>query len=197
MRVSEARAREPLEERGDHRRHAAALRRPPQFPGVLECLHVSGLPGQPRTQFVNACDTQLDAASFVAERQRVLQLPEAAVTKEAGGAVVVGGCRVGRYGAEQTPLWKAADDGQVETARRLLAGRDGRRGVEVDRATASNGTTPLSQAAFQNFPEVVEVLLEYRADANKGNHNGFTPLMVAAKKGSKQVAMLLLARAPT
>ena len=38
---------------------------------------------------------------------------------------------VGRYGTEQTQLWIAADD-QVETARRLLAGRDGRGGVEVE-----------------------------------------------------------------
>ena len=148
----------------------------------------------PQLQFVNACDTQLDAACFVAKRQRVLQLPEAAVAKEAGGAVVVGGCRVGRYGAEQTPLWRAANDGQVGTARRLLAGRDGRGGVEVDRAEASDGSTPLVQAACQNFPEVVEVLLEHRADANKGKHNGFTPLMVAAREGAEQVAKLLLAK---
>ena len=32
-------------------------------------------------KFVNACDTQLDAKSFVAQRQRVLKLSEAAVAK--------------------------------------------------------------------------------------------------------------------
>ena len=148
----------------------------------------------PQLKFVNACDTQLDAASFVAERQRVLQLPEAAVAKEAGGAVVVGGCRVGRYGIEETPLWCAANDGQVETARLLLAGRDGRGGVEVDLARASDGITPLVQAAFQNFPAVVELLLDYRADANKGRYDGCTPLLFAAQKGSVQVATLLLAK---
>ena len=148
----------------------------------------------PHLQFVNACDTQLDAASFVAQRQRVLQLPEAAVAKEAGGAVVVGGCRVGRYGTETTPLWRAANDGQVETARRLLARRDGRGGMEVDRAKASDGSTPLLMAACQKFPEVVEVLLEHRADANKGRHGGFTPLLFAAQKGSVHVAKLLLAK---
>ena len=94
----------------------------------------------------------------------------------------------------ETPLWSAANDGQVETARRLLAGRDGRGGVEVDRAEASDGTTPLLQAAAQNFPAVVELLLEYRADANKGRHDGFTPLMFAAQKGCVQVATLLLAK---
>ena len=148
----------------------------------------------PQLQFVNACDTQLDAASFVAKRQRVLQLSGAAVAKEAGGAVVVGGCRVGRYGTETTPLWRAADNGQVETARRLLAGRDGRGGVEVDLARASDSITPLLQAASHKFPEVVEVLLEHRADANKEKYNGFTPLMCAAQKGSVQVAKLLLAK---
>ena len=148
----------------------------------------------PQLQFVNACDTQLDAASFVAERQRAMQLSEEAVAKEAGGAVVVGGCRVGRYETETTPLWCAAHNGQVVTARRLLAGRDGRGGVEVNLARASNGTTPLLQAASQNFAEVVELLLEHRADANKERDNGFTPLLFAAQKGSVQVATLLLAK---
>ena len=77
---------------------------------------------------------------------------------------------------------------------RFLARREGRRGVEVDLADASSGTAPLLQAAFQNFPEVVDVLLEHRADANKEKYNGFTPLMVAAQQGSVQVAKLLLAK---
>ena len=64
----------------------------------------------------------------------------------------------------------------------------------MDLARASDGVTPLLQAASQNFPEVVEVLLEYRADANKGKPNGITPLMFAAQKGSVQVAKLLLAK---
>ena len=102
--------------------------------------------------------------------------------------MVVGGCQVGQYGTEQTP---AAND-QVETTRRLLAGRDGRGDVKVE-GKANNGTTPLGQAASQTLPEFVEVLLEYRADANKEKHNGFTPLMVNAQQGSVQVAELLLA----
>ena len=65
--------------------------------------------------------------------------------------------------------------------------------MEVDRAEARGGTTPLVQAASQNFPEVVEVLLEHRADANKEKRNGVTPLMFAAQVGSVQVVKLLLA----
>ena len=82
----------------------------------------------------------------------------------------------------QTPLWSAADGGRVETAGRLLAGRNGLGGVEVDWANASLGGTPLLQAADQNFPEVVKVLLEHRADANKGKNDGFTPLLFACAK---------------
>ena len=69
---------------------------------------------------------------------------------------VVGGCRVGRYGDEQTPLWLAANDGQAELARRLLVGRAGRAGVEVDLAEKSAGCTPLIVAAQQNNLEVAE-----------------------------------------
>ena len=115
------------------------------------------------------------------------------MVKEVGGAVVVGGCRVWRYRI-QTRLWSAADDGQVETARRLLAGRNGLGGVEVDWANASLDGTPLLQAADQNFPEVVKVLLAHRADANKGKNDGRTPLLFAAQKGCVQVATLLLAK---
>ena len=68
----------------------------------------------PKLRFLNACDTQLDTVSFAS-----------------------GGCAVGRTWPERTPLWRAANDGQVETARRLLVGREGRSGVDVDRATAN------------------------------------------------------------
>ena len=94
----------------------------------------------PKLKKLNVCDTQLDATAFIAERQRVLQLPENAVMEE-DGALVVGGCRVGRYDNEVTPLWRAAHNGQVETVRRLLlGGGGGLGGVEVDRAIKGEGT---------------------------------------------------------
>ena len=131
-----------------------------------ECLGLVGgldlLSALPELSVVNACDTQLDAASFVAEQHRVLHfgLPQMMGT------------------------WR----------QRLLAGREGRGGVEVDLEKASNWTTPLVLATSQSFLKVVEVLLEYRADAKKEKYNGFTPLMVAAQQGSVQVAKLLLAK---
>ena len=54
---------------------------------VEACFELVGgldlLSALPQLQFVNACDTQLHAASFVAERQRVSQLPEEVVARHA------------------------------------------------------------------------------------------------------------------
>ena len=91
----------------------------------------------PKLIRLDVCDTQLDATAFITE------LAHNAVMEEYG-VPVVGGCRVGRCDDEQTPLWRAADDGQVETAQRLLlGGGGGLGGVEVDRGTKNDGTTPL------------------------------------------------------
>ena len=51
----------------------------------------------------------------------------------------------------------------------------------ASRATADDGATPLFQAVFQSHPDMVELLLEHRADVEKAKHNGFTPLLTAAK----------------
>ena len=143
----------------------------------------------PKLKALNVCDTQLDTTAFIAERQRVLQLPENAVTEEEG-APVVGGCRVGRYGDEQTPLWVAANDGQVVTAQRLLLGDGGcPGGVEVDRATKNKGTTPLLQATSA---ELVRVLIEHGANVNKAQHSGSTPVFRAAQQGFAEVARVLI-----
>ena len=127
----------------------------------------------PKLQSFNACDTQLDTAAFASGR-----------------------CAVGRRWPEATPLWRAVHDGQVETARRLLVGREGRSGVEVDRARVDSGTTPLLVAADQNFPDMVELLLEHRADVNKASKRGMTPLIRATYSGHKEVVMTLLAAGP-
>ena len=118
-------------------------------------------------------------------RQRALD----AEVRTDGGALVVGGCRVGRYGRELTPLWRAANYGQVQTARRLLAGVGG---VEVDRATANGMGTPLLQASDQGFVDMATLLLEHRAVPDKSSVDGMTPLLFAAQKGFVEVAKVLL-----
>ena len=103
-----------------------------------------------------------------------------------GGGLVVEGCRVGRYEIEETPLWVAASNGQVQTARGLLAGG------EVDRATADTGGTPLLQAAQEGFVDVAKLLLEHRADPNRLTVDSVTPLLFAAQKGFVDLAKVLL-----
>ena len=134
--------------------------------GLQGGVHV--LAALPKLKFLNISDTQFDAYCFV------------------------GACKVGRWGTEQTPLWRAANNGLVHTARRLLEGTADRRGVEVDRATTDNGATPLIQTTAQSFPGVTEILLQHCADANKARNDGMTPLLVAALKGSVEVTQLLL-----
>ena len=135
--------------------------------GLQGCLEL--MAPLPKLRLLGACDTQLDTATFASA-----------------------GCAVGRRWPEQTPLLLAANYGQVETARRLLVGRDGRSGVEVDRATADDGFTPLLQAAFQNLPNMVELLLDHRANVEKAKHDGFTPLLVSAQKGNLKTIEILL-----
>ena len=137
----------------------------------------------PQLKNLNVCDTQLNPAAFMAARRRWWEFGS-----------VVGGCRVGRYGDAYTPLFIAAYDGQAELARRLLVGRAGRAGVEVDRAETRGGCTPVFMAAGDNFPEVAEVLLEHLADVNKTNLDGCTPLSFAAQNGNVQLVNLLLQR---
>ena len=134
--------------------------------GLQGGVHV--LAALPKLKFLNISDTGLDAHGFV------------------------GACKVGRRENEKTPLWRASNNRQVQTARRLLEGTADRRGVEVDRARTDTGTTPLIQAAAQRFLGVAEVLLQHRADANKARNDGVTPFFFAAQVGSVEVAQLLL-----
>ena len=154
--------------------------------GLVGGLHL--LSPLPQLQYLNISDTQLDAAAFIVERERALQ--DSAVNEE--GGVTVGGCWVGRDWGEYTPLMRAAQNGQAETARRLLVGRDGRGGVEVDRAEKRMGETPLITAANEGFDAVARVLIEKRANINKADDAKTTPILMAAAEGHVTIVRLLL-----
>ena len=95
------------------------------------------------------------------------------------------GCLENKRG--QTPLWLAASNGMLKTARLLLEG-----GVEVDRATTDTGTTPLIQAAFLGHSDLVALLLEHGADVGRHKDDGHTALHRAAQNGHLEVARILL-----
>ena len=155
--------------------------------GLVEGLEQ--LSSLPKLWILNVCDTALSQAAFV-ERRRIALGAE---VRTDFGSLEVGECCVGRCGTE-TPLWWEATVGQLQAARRLLAGRGGVGGVEVDRARAARRSTPLLSAAVEGFVDVAMVLLEHRADPNKPRDDGMTPLLVAAQEGHVAIVRLLLCR---
>ncbi|OLP87852.1 Ankyrin-2 [Symbiodinium microadriaticum] len=85
-----------------------------------------------------------------------------------------------------TPLYIAAENGQLEAARLLLEAK-----ADKDKAV-EDGTTPLHMAAQNGQLEVARLLLEANADKDKAKQSGTTPLSLAAHTGQLEVARLLL-----
>jgi ankyrin repeat protein len=79
-----------------------------------------------------------------------------------------------------TPLHMACvKNGVPETVRLLIDG-----GAKVS-ATAKDGRMPLHLAAEYDYPEVVAILLEKKADRDAKDAKGWTPLAVAARWSSE------------
>lgn len=86
-----------------------------------------------------------------------------------------------------TPLMKAALNGHLEAARRLLAA-----GAWVD-AADEGGYTALMLAASNNQPALVRLLKEHGADLNHTEPGlGWTALIWAAKQGHREAVEALL-----
>ena len=89
-------------------------------------------------------------------------------------------------------LSSAADKGQVETVRQLLADK----AVEVIDRKNEKGWGALHYAAWRGHGDVVKILLENNANANLEGKSGTTPLHIAAEHGHIDVVILLLSRTP-
>jgi ankyrin repeat protein len=85
-----------------------------------------------------------------------------------------------------TPLFFAAQYGDVDSARLLLAA-----GADVN-DSAPDGTSPLVVAAHAGHPAMMAALLEAGADANSAGA-GYTALHVAATRGDVTMVRTLLA----
>ena len=83
-------------------------------------------------------------------------------------------------------LFEAASSGDAKTVRKLLAS-----GTPPDGFTSGYNSTALIAAATSGYAEVVQVLLEYGADATRKNAFGDTALMAARSRGHKAVCNLL------
>jgi len=105
------------------------------------------------------------------------------------------------HGMGDTPLHRAAREGDMTTLRRLLPEPTfwqrllGRRRVDVDRLLSSRdkrGRTPLHEAAFNNRCDAARLLLGCGADANVKMGNDMTPLLVAIAGGDGNVEVVRL-----
>ena len=122
--------------------------------------------------YLNVCDTNLVGVEDFPARHL-------------GG---LGKCQMGRIRTDhKTSLWFAVDDGQLETARRLIKG-----GSEVDRAEKDNDVTPLIQASKRGFAEIVSLLLENGADVKKSDKDGFTAMHWASYQGFEDLVASML-----
>ena len=97
-----------------------------------------------------------------------------------------------RFGVE--PTWQDADMaarcGRTQLLRTLL-----KRGVEVNHFEGYGGTaavTMVMSAAFAGETGAIQALVEYGADVNLSNENGWTALLSAASCGHTEVVRLLL-----
>ncbi len=84
---------------------------------------------------------------------------------------------------DETPLMIAALRGNLPAAQGLLA-----RGADVNKT----GWTPLHYAATRGDPALMRLLLEHHAYIDAESPNGSTPLMMAARYGTRDAVQLLL-----
>jgi diguanylate cyclase (GGDEF)-like protein len=82
----------------------------------------------------------------------------------------------------------AARAGNVKRVKGLLDS-----GADVD-ARDNRGNTPIIEAAFFKYPDLVQVLLDKGADLNARNHAGDTALTEAIRAGHQGVVNLLLSK---
>jgi uncharacterized protein len=87
----------------------------------------------------------------------------------------------------ETVLMTCAQTGNVETVKSLLA-----RGADVNAKETRQQNTALMWAVAQKHPEVVQALIDHKADVRARTNSGFTLLMFAAQQGDVDSARLLL-----
>ena len=88
----------------------------------------------------------------------------------------------------RTPLYLAVLHGHIEIIHLLIDS-----GADIDTPeTSSLGETPLIHAVRSDRLDIVELLLEKKADTQKTNNSGMTPLFIAASLNYVEIAQLLV-----
>jgi len=139
------------------------------------------------------CDPGVQADNGYAALHYAAQRGDVAMTRAIVGAP---GCDAAlrastRDQRDITALHLAVQSASVDVVRALAAA-----GAPVDAgkrmADGVAGVTPLHQAVYQERDEIVAALLELGADARQSMDGWYTPLHVAAEKGSAAIARRLL-----
>ena len=90
-------------------------------------------------------------------------------------------------GNPQSDLVQGAMFGNVKKVTAAL-----QEGAEVDDLAPNNIMTALMWASYKGHTQIVKILLDEGADADRKNRLGMTALMYAARKGRIQVIKMLL-----
>lgn len=93
-----------------------------------------------------------------------------------------------RDGYGMTALLVAIEDGNARTVKALIE-----EGANIDLRDSSFGKSPLLKAIELNHSEIVQELLDHRADVNQCDKNGWSPLHRAAEHGNLELVQALLA----
>jgi ankyrin repeat protein len=93
------------------------------------------------------------------------------------------------YSQPESPLAVAARAGDVVAIRTLV-----KSGADPNEPGGGNDWTPLEHAIHKHQNASVSALLDARADPNRADPRGLTPLMMAAGYGYTDTVQLLLAR---
>ncbi|XP_027720872.1 ankyrin repeat and SOCS box protein 3 isoform X3 [Vombatus ursinus] len=88
---------------------------------------------------------------------------------------------------ETTPLFLAVENGHVDVVKLLL-----RHGADVNGSHSMCGWNALHQAAFQEYTELIKLLLKKGANKECQDDFGITPLFVAAQYGKLESLNVLI-----
>jgi Ca2+-binding EF-hand superfamily protein len=92
-----------------------------------------------------------------------------------------------------TDIFAAAWAGDLDLVKAFLTGEP-RLAQAADASEHGEGWTALHYAAYRGHAEMVDALLESKADANRGNDLGFSALFYAAQRGHIGICRALLER---
>ena len=94
------------------------------------------------------------------------------------------------FGCGETPLHKAAEQGDIEAVKKLIAD-----GADINSQNGRDGETPLHRAITRGQTEMAKLLIDSGANVNIGRkRDGQTPLAMAVSRGRDEIAKLLRAK---